>query len=170
MIWRQLKAVLILPVNVLIVIPALIAWATRETRFASELRPFSDPAFWMALPPAVVGLMLGGWSMSLFVRHGDGTPAPWDPPQKLVIRGPYRHVRNPMISGVVFMLVAEAIALQSWPISVWAAVFFAANSFYFPLSEEVGLERRFGEDYRRYKTHVPRWIPRLRAWNPPRGE
>ena len=45
--------------------------------------------------------------------------------------------------------------------------FFAANSVYFPLSEEKGLERRFGDDYRTYKANVPRWVPRLTAWRPP---
>ena len=36
---------------------------------------------------------------------------------------------------------------------------------YFPLVEEWALERRFGDDYRSYKTNVPRWIPRPRPWD-----
>lgn len=102
--------------------------------------------------------------MVLFWQHGNGTPAPWDPPQNLIIRGPYRHVRNPMISGVVFLLIAEALCFRSTPIGVWAAVFFLGNSIYFPMVEEKGLEKRFGDTYLRYKANVPRWIPRLRAW------
>ena len=102
--------------------------------------------------------------MVLFWQHGNGTPAPWDPPQNLIIRGPYRHVRNPMISGVVFLLIAEALCFRSIPIGVWAAVFFLGNSIYFPMVEEKGLEKRFGDTYLRYKANVPRWIPRLRAW------
>jgi protein-S-isoprenylcysteine O-methyltransferase Ste14 len=69
-----------------------------------------------------------------------------------------------MISGVICALLAEALAFRSWPLGVWAAVFIAANTLYIPLFEEPGLERRFGEAYRTYKTNVPRWIPRLRPW------
>jgi len=43
-------------------------------------------------------------------------------------------------------------------------VFFAANSIYLPLFEEKDLEKRFGSDYMRYKTNVPRWLPRLTPW------
>jgi protein-S-isoprenylcysteine O-methyltransferase Ste14 len=98
------------------------------------------------------------------MKFGKGTPAPWDPPKSLVIQGPYRYVRNPMITGVLFMLLAEAIFFKSLPIAVWMIVFFLGNAVYFPLVEERGLEQRFGDDYWKYKTHVPRWIPRLRAW------
>ena len=50
------------------------------------------------------------------------------------------------------------------PLAAWLAVFFTANAIYFPLSEEPGLARRFGEDYTRYKANVPRWLPRLKPW------
>lgn len=163
--WRLAKAVLILPVNVLIVIPGLIFWLANGSSLAADPISISDLRVVLVVLFAVIGLGLGGWTMALFARHGDGTPAPWDPPRKLVVRGPYRHVRNPMISGVIFMLAAEAIVLQSWLIAIWGAIFFIGNSFYFPLVEEPGLETRFGEDYRRYKTNVPRWIPRLRGWD-----
>ncbi len=54
--------------------------------------------------------------------------------------------------------------LKSWPIASWVALFFLANAIYFTLSEEPALEERFGDDYRRYKAHVPRWVPRLHPW------
>jgi protein-S-isoprenylcysteine O-methyltransferase Ste14 len=98
------------------------------------------------------------------LKVGQGTPAPWDPPKKLVVRGPYRYVRNPMITGALLLLLAEAMLLQSWPIAIWLVLFFIGNSVYFPLVEEKGLEKRFGDAYRKYKANVPRWIPRLRAW------
>jgi protein-S-isoprenylcysteine O-methyltransferase Ste14 len=111
-----------------------------------------------------VGLVLGFWTASLFVRVGQGTPAPWDHPQNLVVRGPYRHVRNPMISSVLLVLLGEALVFQSWSIGGWGLLFFAINSVYFPLSEEKALERRFGDDYLAYKANVPRWLPRLTPW------
>src|SRR6185295_13856231 len=96
--------------------------------------------------------------------EGHGTLAPWDPPRALVVRGPYRFVRNPMISGVVFALFAEALVLLSRPHAVWAAAFGLLNLIYIPLIEEPQLERRFGEPYREYCKHVRRFLPRLRPW------
>jgi len=82
-----------------------------------------------------------------------------------VLRGPYRYVRNPMMIGVMLILLAEALLLQSWGIAIWFVVFLLLNLIYLPRVEEKGLEQRFGEDYRQYKAHVPRWIPRLTPWD-----
>jgi protein-S-isoprenylcysteine O-methyltransferase Ste14 len=71
-----------------------------------------------------------------------------------------------MISGVLFVLLGEALVFRSAPILAWCAFFFLGNTLYFVVSEEPGLERRFGEDYRRYKREVPRWLPRLRPVPP----
>jgi protein-S-isoprenylcysteine O-methyltransferase Ste14 len=111
-----------------------------------------------------VGLFLAGWTMRLFARLGQGTAAPWDPPRRLVIAGPYRYVRNPMISSVLIMLIAESLLLNSFILLVWWAIFLLGNMLYFPLREEKDLEKRFGSSYAVYKKHVPRWLPRLRPW------
>jgi protein-S-isoprenylcysteine O-methyltransferase Ste14 len=65
-----------------------------------------------------------------------------------------------MISGVLLVLIGEAVVLGSPPLLAWFLLFFAANALWMPLVEEPALERRFGEDYLRYKHLVPRWIPR----------
>jgi protein-S-isoprenylcysteine O-methyltransferase Ste14 len=106
------------------------------------------------------------WTVSLFVRVGRGTLAPWDPTRRLVVLGPYAHVRNPMISGVLGIIVDEAVALGGWRLATWATAFFVVNHVYFALSEEPGLAKRFGAEYEIYKRHVPRWIPRLQPWQP----
>lgn len=98
--------------------------------------------------------------MSLFFTLGHGTLAPWDPPRRLVLRGPYQHVRNPMISGVVALLLGEALWFQSPAVLLWAGVFLLINAVYIPRLEEPGLARRFGADYAAYCRHVPRWLPR----------
>ncbi len=72
-----------------------------------------------------------------------------------------------MITSVLFLLAGEALILRSWGVAIWLLVFLAGNAVYFPLSEERDLERRFGDDYRRYKANVPRWLPRLRPWDQP---
>ena len=89
-----------------------------------------------------------------------------DPPRELVVRGPYRYVRNPMISGVVFVLFGEALLLLARPHLEWAILFLLINCVYIPLLEEPQLERRFGAAYTEYRRHVRRLIPRLRPWTP----
>jgi protein-S-isoprenylcysteine O-methyltransferase Ste14 len=114
----------------------------------------------------LVGLWLFVSSLRRFASDGKGTLAPWDPPRKLVIYGPYRYVRNPMISGVVFVLFGEALMLLSGPHVQWALIFLLINFIYIPLLEEQQLKARFGEAYVEYCRHVPRLLPRLRPWTP----
>jgi hypothetical protein len=68
------------------------------------------------------------------------------------------------ISGVFTMLLALVLIWGSWVVGVWALLFFVVNHMYFVLSEEPGLERRFGDSFRTYKANVPRWIPRSKPW------
>jgi protein-S-isoprenylcysteine O-methyltransferase Ste14 len=77
-----------------------------------------------------------------------------------------------MITGVFFILLGEAVLAASLPLLGWFAVFVVVNAAYIPLFEEPGLVRRFGDDYLAYQQNVPRWIPRLRPWEPhaPDGE
>src|SRR5262245_13132922 len=110
----------------------------------------------------LVGFALFSWCVALFARVGQGTLAPWDPTRRLVAVGPYHFVRNPMISGVAMLLVGQALFWGSRAVAVWACVFILINHVYFVLSEEPGLEARYGDSYRVYKANVPRWIPRLR--------
>lgn len=115
-----------------------------------------------ALPVLAVGSLLFASSLRRFAVDGQGTLAPWDPPRQLVVRGPYRYVRNPMISGVVFALFAEAMLLTSVPHLTWAFVFLAINLIFITVVEEPQLARRFGEPYREYCRRVPRIWPSLR--------
>jgi len=165
--WGLARAILILPGTALVYVPALILWATAGTDYAAAPLGPDRAIFWLALVLAVAGVALAAWTMRLFLTVGAGTPAPWDPPRKLVVRGPYRHVRNPMITSVLVLLAAEALLFRSWPLAGWMLVFFAANAVYFPVVEEKGLERRFGEAYARYKRNVPRWLPRPTPWDQP---
>ena len=104
MIWQHIKAVIVLPFTVLIVIPAVILYFTADGGMALRC-----PAPWnvlMLVGTAIassVGLALFVATVALFGRIGRGTLAPWNPPQHLVVVGPYRHVRNPMISGLLFV-------------------------------------------------------------------
>lgn len=167
MFSRLLRAVLILPGTVLVLVPALLVWSFQSTALRAAPAGLDDPRFWLGVLLLACGFALGVWTGRLFVRVGRGTPAPWDPPARLVVEGPYRYVRNPMISGVLMMLAGEALLLGSWPIAAWLLVFFLGNAIYFPQIEEKGLRQRFGAAYDRYALNVPRRLPRLTPWRPP---
>jgi protein-S-isoprenylcysteine O-methyltransferase Ste14 len=158
------RALLILPGTVLVLVPALLVWSTSATTFAADPAGPANWRFWLGLGAGAAGLSLMMATVTMFVRIGRGTPAPWDPPKRLVVHGVYRRLRNPMIGGVMLVLSAEALLLGSPAIALWLVVFVAVNLVYIPLKEEPELERRFGNDYRLYKANVPRWIPRWSAW------
>jgi protein-S-isoprenylcysteine O-methyltransferase Ste14 len=157
------RAILLLPVTVGGVIPALIVWRTDEAGIGSGLALVPDAVGVLLL---VVGHVLVVGTVVLFAKVGEGTLAPWAPTRRLVVRGPYRHVRNPMISGVLLIVLGEATLLRSVPLLIWAGAVFAVNAVYLPVVEEPGLVRRFGPDYEAYRTNVPRWLPRVRPWDP----
>lgn len=167
MFSRLLRAVLVLPGTVLVLVPAILVWSFAATTLHASPAALGNPRAWLGVALLACGLGLAVWTGRLFVRVGKGTPAPWDPPKRLVIEGPYRYVRNPMISSVLMMLAAEALLLSSWPIVAWLLVFFLGNALYFPMVEEKGLRQRFGAAYDRYAENVPRWLPRLTPWQLP---
>jgi protein-S-isoprenylcysteine O-methyltransferase Ste14 len=165
MTLRHLLSILLLPFVVVVIIPRwlLRAWSVWDTRWVDGTVPAAF-AHIAGIVVFICGFALFAWCVSLFARVGQGTLAPWDPTRRLVAVGPYRYMRNPMISGVVTMLAGEGIFLGSRVIAVWAATFIAINQVYFMLVEEPGLERRFGAAYREYKSAVPRWVPRATPW------
>ena len=112
-----------------------------------------------------LGLLLMTATIRLFVTVGKGTLAPWEPPQRLVVQGVYRHVRNPMISGVLFVLLGESVLTASLPLFHWFLIVAIINVIYIPLLEEPMLVNRFGEEYLTYKRNVPRWVPRWTPWD-----
>ena len=109
-----------------------------------------------------LGLLLAIWSVRTFyTKGGKGTPGPWRPITNLIISGPYRYVRNPMILGVVDLLLFESALFSSIPFLLWATVFFVGNIIYFKTFEEKELIKRFGTDYENYKNEVPMLFPKF---------
>lgn len=163
-ITRHIKS-FILPFAMAVLIPAIILIATKTPILDLTLK---HPA--AQLPLALCFLILGIYLFSATIRMfgniGKGTLAPWDPTQKLVVTGIYRHTRNPMITGVLCIICCEATLLESPALLIWAACFFVLNTVYFKLSEEPGLRARFGTDYDEYRKNVPMWLPRLNPWEP----
>ena len=114
-------------------------------------------------------LIAGGLAMLLpafarFVFEGIGTPAPVAPPEKLVVGGLYRHVRNPMYVAVTAIIIGQALLLGRPVLLLYALAFMAAVASFVHLYEEPVLSARYGEQYDEYRRAVPAWWPRLRGW------
>jgi protein-S-isoprenylcysteine O-methyltransferase Ste14 len=124
-------------------------------------------------PPAIgqlqiAGIILGAfgaalalWCIVTFVFVGRGTPAPFDPPRRLVVRGPYRVVRNPMYIGAGLALAGAALFYQSIALFTYGAVFLLATHVFVITYEEPTLRHTFDGEYQTYCREVPRWLPRL---------
>ena len=156
--WRHARAIALLPGTVAVVVPAVLL-ATGDWDFEPLLAVVGAPLI-------AGGFALWLWTVRLFARIGRGTLAPWDPTERLVVEGPYAHARNPMITAVLAVLLGEALVFGSTSILIWAAAFAVVNHVFFLAYEEPAVERRFGDEYRRYRENVPRWIPRRTPWRP----
>ncbi len=108
-----------------------------------------------------LGLLWCGWN---FAVTGRGTPAPFDAPRVLVVRGPYRWVRNPMYVSVATAVVGETLFFDSVALLQYLAVCWTILHMFVVFYEEPTLREKFGDSYAAYLRAVPRWIPR-----PPRG-
>src|SRR4026209_1386342 len=136
----------------LIYVPArLLAWSGIVRPAAIEVQQ-------------IVGLILGSagaavvlWCILTFVSIGRGTPAPFDPPCRLVIRGPYRFVRNPMYIGAGLALAGAALFYEALPILGYAGFFLLAAHLFVVWYEEPALRRTFEQEYETYCDRVRRW-------------
>jgi protein-S-isoprenylcysteine O-methyltransferase Ste14 len=115
----------------------------------------------------VIGALLGASGAALaltciltFVFVGRGTPAPFDPPRRLVIRGPYRLVRNPMYLSAGLALAGAALFYQSIALLGYAGLFLFITHLFVVLYEEPTLRRTFDRDYETYCRRVGRWWPK----------
>jgi protein-S-isoprenylcysteine O-methyltransferase Ste14 len=145
----------LLPIIVLIIVPLCIE---------KDITIKFLPAFILGVIIIVIGLYAITMTVSSIIRVGKGTLAPWSPSRHLVIVGMYGYVRNPMILGVLTVLIGESVAILSYRILIWAACFFVINTIWFLVFEEPSLIKKFGDEYREYKKNVPRWVPRLRPF------
>jgi protein-S-isoprenylcysteine O-methyltransferase Ste14 len=112
------------------------------------------------------GTAIALWCIFTLALIGKGTPAPFDPPRRLVIRGPYGFVRNPMYIGAGLALAGAAFFYESWPLLGYTGLFFLGMQL-FVLYEEPTLRQTFGEPYETYCRRVGRWFPRFRSLKRP---
>ena len=141
---------------VLIYVPAqLLSWS-------GIIRPATIEA------PQIIGMIVGAigalialWCVFIFATIGKGTPAPFDLPHRLVLRGPYRFVRNPMYIGAGFALAGAALFYESILLLLYLCLFFLVTHLFVIWYEEPTLLRMFREEYEVYCRSVRRWLPSL---------
>ena len=150
-----------------VIAPCLLAglvpwWMTRW-----EFRP---PFLGLELTRAIgVLLIIAGVpglvdSFVRFALQGLGTPAPIAPPQKLVVTGLYRYVRNPIYVAVVAIILGQAILFGDWRLMTYGGLMWLAFHAFVLAYEEPVLAQQFGVQYEDFRANVPRWIPRLSPW------
>jgi protein-S-isoprenylcysteine O-methyltransferase Ste14 len=141
---------------VLIYVPArLLSWS-------GIVRPAAIEAQQVAgMVSGAAGAVVALWCIFTFASIGRGTPAPFDPPRRLVIQGPYRFVRNPMYIGAGLALAGAALFYESLPLLGYTGLFFLATHLFVVGYEEPTLRQTFGQDYEAYCGRVRRWWPRV---------
>ena len=143
----------------------LVPWLL--TRWEVRVPPPSSAIRVLGLGLIVAGAAVLIGAFARFVLEGRGTPAPVAPTERLVVRGLYRHVRNPMYLAVTAMIVGQALFLGRWELLAYAALFLGTTAAFVRWYEEPTLLDRFGAEYETYRRAVPGWWPRLKPWRPP---
>jgi protein-S-isoprenylcysteine O-methyltransferase Ste14 len=145
-------------------VAGLVPWWITQWQFKPPLAGIAaGRAVGVAL--ILIGLLSLVGSFARFAWTGLGTPAPIAPPNKLVVTGSYRRVRNPMYVALLVVLTGEALLFGDLRVFWWALIFWAGCHVFVTVYEEPTLKRLFGAEYGIYRKNVPRWLPRVRAWN-----
>ena len=158
---------LMLPFLFLVIFPLAVIILKDTNRIPClTSAPMSSIVLVFGILVILLGFGLLILTIPLFLKQDEGTNMPWEPAPELILEGVYRYMRNPMHVGVFLVMLGEGLILRSAFLLVFTACAVILHLFYIPYSEERGLERRFGEAYRTYKQHVPRWLPRFTPWTP----
>lgn len=121
--------------------------------------PTGEPWSIVGLVLLAVGAVGYFWCLWEFAVTGRGTPAPIDPPRHLVVRGPYRFVRNPIYVSAVTVVLGWAVYLHATEVLLYAVALAGAFHFFVISYEEPTLQHMFGESYTHYRQTVHRWLP-----------
>jgi protein-S-isoprenylcysteine O-methyltransferase Ste14 len=145
------------------VVMGLIPWLLTRWQMRESL-PYWAPMRVVGGVLLVAGLIVLIWAFVRFVVEGFGTPAPVAAPERLVVGGVYRYVRNPMYVAVLAAIVGQALLLGRLGLLLYAGAAWLVVAVFARWYEEPTLTRRFGTDYEAYRRAVPAWWPRLRPW------
>jgi protein-S-isoprenylcysteine O-methyltransferase Ste14 len=155
MLWiRWIAFTLMIPGTITVLVPWLILSRAGTGAMLTT-------ASLAGVPLMALGIFIYGWCSREFISRGRGTPAPYDPPKKLVVSGLYRYTRNPMYVGIVSLLIGEALAFRSIALGVYSAIIWLLFHLRVIFYEEPKLRELFGQEYLDYCAEVKRWMPRF---------
>jgi protein-S-isoprenylcysteine O-methyltransferase Ste14 len=147
------------------IVVGLIPWLLTGWRVREPV-PYWAPMRVLGAILLVAGLIMLIQAFVRFVVEGLGTPVPIAAPERLVVGGLYRYVRNPMYVAIRAAIVGQALLLGQLGLLLYVAAVWLISAAFVRFYEEPALTRRFGADYEAYRRAVPAWWPRLRPWNP----
>jgi protein-S-isoprenylcysteine O-methyltransferase Ste14 len=148
------------------IIAGLIPWLLTGGWQVRERVAYWAPMRVIGVILLVAGVIVVIQAFVRFVVEGFGTPAPVAAPERLVVGGVYRYVRNPMYVAILATMVGQALLLGQLGLLLYAAAIWLIAAAFVRFYEEPTLTRRFGADYEAYRRAVPAWWPRLRPWEP----
>ncbi len=152
---------------VLVLIPRGLCRASRAFDHLTGMRliPMAGLRFTIAIGLALFGLLFGLWSVVVQNTVGRGGPlevaglAVSPKTQNLVVTGPYRYTRNPMLFGACVYYYAVAIYLNSVIAVVLVTLFVTLMLIFVKLTEERRLLKDFGNEYEEYRQRVSMFVP-----------
>ncbi len=147
------------------VVAGLIPWWLTRWQIREPV-PYWAPVRVLGVILIAAGAIVLIQAFVRFVVEGLGTPMPVAAPERLVVGGLYRHVRNPMYLALLAVVVGQALVLGQLVLLLYAAVAGVVVAAFVHWYEEPHLTRRFGAEYEAYRRAVPAWWPRLRPWKP----
>jgi protein-S-isoprenylcysteine O-methyltransferase Ste14 len=151
LLLKDLLFTILVPGTVAVAVPLLLSGERTAAGGARAL---------LAAALLAIGASLYVWCVWHFARLGRGTPAPIDPPRRLVVSGPYRVVRNPMYVAVLATILGQAVLFASRALLLYGAAVAGCFALFVLLYEEPHLRRTFGAEYDAYAARVGRWLPR----------
>lgn len=148
---KNLLFTLFIPGTVAVYLPLLIAGDAVPTAVAGVRA--------LAWVPGLIGVSIYLRCVWDFATFGRGTPAPVDAPKRLVVRGLYLYVRNPMYLGVLSVILAWVLYFASLRLLLYGAAVATLFHLFVVFYEEPTLRRLFGAEHALYCARVGRWWP-----------
>lgn len=157
----EIMTYIIVPTAMIIISPALGKYLDHLILKTDYLFIQNTILMLVGILVSLIGVALALWTIFLFKRYGKGTPNPTIPPKELVIRGPYKLVRNPMVLGGALILFGEVIIYYSLFLLLISILYVIVTYFNAVFVEEPELKKRFGNPYEQYLKEVPRLFPNI---------